>query len=82
MLKSFTVFNVEQIDGLAIDAVPQPVTEFDPLPQVEALLTRSGENPLLSPHDGTTGKNASLSDALSSEQCCPERNEMKMPFPG
>lgn len=42
MLKSFTVFNVEQIDGLAIDAAPQPVTEFDPLPQVEALLTRSG----------------------------------------
>lgn len=24
MLKSFTVFNVEQIDGLSIDAVPQP----------------------------------------------------------
>lgn len=42
MLKSFTVFNVEQIDGLAIDAAPQPVTEFDPLPQVEALLTRTG----------------------------------------
>jgi antirestriction protein ArdC len=42
MLKSFTVFNVEQIDGLAIDAAPQPVTGFDPLPQVEALLTRSG----------------------------------------
>lgn len=42
MLKSFTVFNVEQIDGLAIDAVPQPETEFDPLPKVEALFTRSG----------------------------------------
>ncbi len=44
MLKSFTVFNVEQIDGLAINTVPQPVTEFDPLPQVEALMTRSGAN--------------------------------------
>lgn len=42
MLKSFTVFNVEQIDGLAIDAVPQPVIEFDSLPEVEALFTRSG----------------------------------------
>ncbi|HDR2836474.1 TPA: DUF1738 domain-containing protein [Enterobacter mori] len=42
MLKSFTVFNVEQIDGLAIKSVPQLVTEFDPLPQAEALITRSG----------------------------------------
>lgn len=42
MLKSFTVFNVEQIDGLAIDAAPQPVAEFDPLPQAETLMTRSG----------------------------------------
>jgi antirestriction protein ArdC len=42
MLKSFTVFNVEQIDGLTLDAEPLPVVEFDPLPQVEALMTRSG----------------------------------------
>ncbi|EQA6227941.1 ArdC family protein [Enterobacter ludwigii] len=44
MLKSFTVFNVEQIDGLAIDAAPQPVTEFDPLPHVEAMIARTGAN--------------------------------------
>ncbi|WP_039065526.1 ArdC-like ssDNA-binding domain-containing protein, partial [Shigella boydii] len=25
MLKAFTVFNVEQIDGLSIESVPQPV---------------------------------------------------------
>ena len=50
MLKTFTVFNVEQIDGLkmgAIDGVeiePQSVTEFDPLPQVENLFQRTGAN--------------------------------------
>ena len=42
MLKAFTVFNVEQIDGLSIESVPQPVAGFDPLPQAEALMTRSG----------------------------------------
>lgn len=44
MLKSFTVFNVEQIDGLEMgaDIEPQPVTVFDPLPQVEAMITRTG----------------------------------------
>ena len=50
MLKTFTVFNVEQIDGLnagAIDSAeiePQPVTAFDPLPQVESLFQRIGAN--------------------------------------
>ncbi|WP_414651019.1 hypothetical protein [Escherichia coli] len=44
MLKAFTVFNVEQIDGLSIESVPQPVAGFDPLPQAEALMTRSGQN--------------------------------------
>lgn len=46
MLKTFTVFNVEQIDGLKMGAGidPQPVTEFDPLPHVEALFQRTGAN--------------------------------------
>lgn len=46
MVKSFTVFNVEQIDGLKMGAEidPQPVTEFDPLPQVETLFQRTGAN--------------------------------------
>jgi len=45
MLKTFTVFNVEQIDGLLLsdeNAATQPVNEFDPLPQVEALFQRTG----------------------------------------
>lgn len=45
MLKTFTVFNVEQIDGLTLnseDLITQPLSEFDPLPQVEALFQRSG----------------------------------------
>ncbi|HFW3114742.1 TPA: ArdC family protein [Salmonella enterica subsp. diarizonae serovar 61:r:-] len=45
MLKTFTVFNVEQIDGLTLNSkelINQPVSEFDPLPQVEALFQRSG----------------------------------------
>lgn len=45
MLKTFTVFNVEQIDGLTLNSealITQPVSEFDPLPQVEALFQRSG----------------------------------------
>lgn len=42
MLKSFTVFNVEQIDGLDIETAPQPVTQFDPLAKVEAVITRTG----------------------------------------
>ena len=44
MLKSFTVFNAEQIEGLTLEeeTAPQPVAEFDPLPQVEALFQRTG----------------------------------------
>ena len=44
MLKSFTVFNVAQIDGLktGTENEPQAVNEFDPLPQVETLFQRSG----------------------------------------
>jgi antirestriction protein ArdC len=47
MLKHFVVFNVQQIDGLPCDErdapAPQPDEQiFDPLPQAEALLERSG----------------------------------------
>ena len=44
MLKSFTVFNAEQIEGLTLEeeTAPQPVAEFDPLPLVENLFQRTG----------------------------------------
>lgn len=43
MLKTFTVFNVEQIDGLPLTTeVVSPTETFEPLPQVENLLRRSG----------------------------------------
>lgn len=42
MIKSFTVFNVNQIDGLNLDIQELPETTFDPLPNVEALIQRSG----------------------------------------
>ncbi|MFE8104431.1 zincin-like metallopeptidase domain-containing protein [Brenneria goodwinii] len=45
MLKTFIVFNVEQIDGLPLttEAV-SPVETFDPLPQAENLFRNSGAN--------------------------------------
>ena len=43
MLKTFTVFNVEQIDGLPLsDEAVFPAETFEPLPQVEALFRNSG----------------------------------------
>lgn len=43
MLKTFTVFNVDQIDGLPLSAEPTATeATFDPLPQVESLMQRSG----------------------------------------
>ncbi|MCB5297208.1 ArdC family protein [Yersinia intermedia] len=43
MLKTFTVFNVEQIDGLPLsDKAVFPAETFEPLPQVEALFRNSG----------------------------------------
>ncbi|KGT86303.1 DNA primase [Erwinia typographi] len=44
MLKSFTVFNVQQIDGLEFAEVDDtaPTGVFDPLPEVEALFIRTG----------------------------------------
>ncbi|HAS0829216.1 MULTISPECIES: ArdC family protein [Enterobacteriaceae] len=45
MLKTFTVFNVEQIDGLSLTAeTVAPEVTFDPLPQAENLLWKSGAN--------------------------------------
>lgn len=43
MLKTFTVFNVEQIDGLPLsDKAVFPAETFEPLPQVEALFRNNG----------------------------------------
>ncbi|MCL6354310.1 DUF1738 domain-containing protein [Pectobacterium parmentieri] len=43
MLKTFTVFNVEQIDGLPLsDAAVCPAETFEPLPRAEALFRNSG----------------------------------------
>ncbi|HDH1871643.1 TPA: zincin-like metallopeptidase domain-containing protein [Enterobacter ludwigii] len=43
MLKTFTVFNVEQIDGLTLsDEAVFPAEIFEPLPQAEALFRNSG----------------------------------------
>jgi antirestriction protein ArdC len=43
MLKTFTVFNVEQIDGLPLsDEAVFPPETFEPLPQVEALFRNCG----------------------------------------
>ncbi|WP_208951058.1 ArdC family protein [Rahnella sp. ChDrAdgB13] len=43
MLKTFTVFNVDQIDGLPLAAeCTTPTVTFDPLPQVESLIQRTG----------------------------------------
>ncbi|HBK4689250.1 DNA primase [Serratia liquefaciens] len=43
MLKTFTVFNVEQIDGLPLsDEAVFPAETFEPLPQAEALFRNSG----------------------------------------
>ena len=45
MLKTFTVFNVQQIDGLPLitDTV-SPEATFDPVPQAENLFRKSGAN--------------------------------------
>ncbi|GKK81412.1 MULTISPECIES: ArdC family protein [Enterobacterales] len=43
MLKTFTVFNVEQIDGLPLsDEAVCPAETFEPLPRAEALFRNSG----------------------------------------
>lgn len=43
MLKTFTVFNVEQIDGLPLsEEAVCPAEAFEPLPRAEALFRNSG----------------------------------------
>ncbi|HDU8497015.1 TPA: DUF1738 domain-containing protein [Morganella morganii] len=42
MLKTFTVFNVQQIDNLAVEYAVLPVASFDPIEKAEALTARSG----------------------------------------
>ena len=43
MLKTFTVFNVEQIDGLPLATeTASPEATFDPMPQAESLFRNSG----------------------------------------
>ncbi|VGA25824.1 antirestriction protein [Klebsiella variicola] len=45
MLKTFTVFNVQQIDGLPLTKeTVSPEATFDPLPQAENLFRKSGAN--------------------------------------
>ncbi|HAV1826257.1 TPA: DUF1738 domain-containing protein [Enterobacter hormaechei subsp. steigerwaltii] len=45
MLKTFTVFNVHQIDGLPLTTeTVSPEATFDPLPQAENLFNKSGAN--------------------------------------
>lgn len=45
MLKTFNVFNVEQIDGLPLTTETiSPEATFDPLPQAENLFRKSGAN--------------------------------------
>ena len=45
MLKTFVVFNVEQIDGLSLTAdTVAPQATFDALPQAENLFCNSGAN--------------------------------------
>lgn len=42
MLKTFTVFNVQQIDNLAAEYAALPAASFDPIEKAEALTARSG----------------------------------------
>lgn len=37
MLKTFTVFNVQQIDNLAVEYAALPAASFDPIEKAEAL---------------------------------------------
>ncbi|MEQ5117372.1 ArdC family protein [Morganella morganii] len=42
MLKTFTVFNVQQIDNLAVEYAALPAASFEPIEKAEALTVRSG----------------------------------------
>lgn len=68
MLKTFTVFNVQQIDGLPLTTeTVSPVATFDPLPQAENLLRKSGANII------EKGQNAFFSPSTD-EVWLPERH--------
>ena len=68
MLKTFTVFNVEQIDGLPLTMeTVSPGATFDPLPQAENLFRKSGANII------EKGQNAFFSPS-NDEVWLPERH--------
>lgn len=68
MLKTFTVFNVQQIDGLALTTeTVSPEATFDPLPQAENLFRKSGANII------EKGQNAFFSPSAD-EVWLPERH--------
>ena len=68
MLKTFNVFNVEQIDGLPLTTETiSPETTFDPLPQAENLFRKSGANII------EKGQNAFFSPSTD-EVWLPERH--------
>ncbi|QYM90449.1 ArdC family protein [Dickeya zeae] len=68
MLKTFTVFNVEQIDGLPLTTeVVSPSETFEPLPQAENLFRRSGARIV------EKGQNAFFKPSTD-EICLPERH--------
>ncbi|ATV42587.1 DNA primase [Pectobacterium brasiliense] len=68
MLKTFTVFNVEQINGLPLTMeTVSPEATFDPLPQAENLFRKSGANII------EKGQNAFFSPS-NDEVWLPERH--------
>ncbi len=68
MLKTFTVFNVQQIDGLPLTTeTVSPEATFNPLPQAENLLRKSGANII------EKGQNAFFSPSTD-EVWLPERH--------
>ncbi|WP_263054200.1 ArdC family protein [[Curtobacterium] plantarum] len=68
MLKTFNVFNVEQIDGLPLTTETiSPEVTFDPLPQAENLFRKSGANII------EKGQNAFFSPSTD-EVWLPERH--------
>lgn len=68
MLKTFTVFNVQQIDGLPLTTeTVSPEATFDPLPQAENLFRKSGANII------EKGQNAFFSPS-NDEVWLPERH--------
>lgn len=74
MLKTFVVFNVEQIDGLSLTAdTVAPQATFDALPQAENLFCNSGANII------EKGQNAFFMPSTD-EVLLPERRFFPMPL--